>query len=285
VSRVIVDAHHHLWDPARAIYPWMAGLGPTIERRYGPEDLAPLLAATDVERTLLVQTRASIDETREFLATAAGSEFIDGVIGWIDLTDRGAGEMLDALRAGAGGERLVGIRHQVHDEPDPEWLLRRDVRRGLRAVADAGLPFDLLVRPRELPAALATAEAMPELRFVIDHLGKPPIRAGELEPWASLIAPFGSLDNAWCKLSGLVTEADPERWSVADLQPFVEHALDVFGAGRLIFGSDWPVCLLAASYDEVIGAARSVTAQVSESERGRLFGATATRVYGLDRGR
>lgn len=278
----IVDAHHHLWDPARATYPWMAGLGPTIERRYGPEDLAPLLAAAGVERTVLVQTRSSIAETREFLATAAESEFIAGVVGWIDLTDPAAADTLAALRAGAGGGRLAGIRHQVHDEPDAEWLLRPDVRRGLRAVADAGLPYDLLVRVRELPAALAIAQAMPELRLVIDHLAKPPIRAGQLEPWASLIGSFAGLDNVWCKLSGLVTEADPDRWTVADLRPFVEHALGVFGPQRLIFGSDWPVCLLAASYAEVMEAARSLTEQLGESEQGWLFGATAARVYGLD---
>ncbi len=189
--------------------------------------------------------------------------------------------MIAALRAGTGGERLVGIRHQVHDEVDPGWLLREDVRNGLQAVARAGLTFDLLVRPRELPAALATVRALPGLRFVIDHLAKPPIASGELEPWASLLAPFGALPNVSCKLSGMATEADPERWAVDDLRAFAAHALEVFGPERVMFGSDWPVCLLAAAYHRVVDAARQLTAGLTEAERQEVFGGTATAIYGL----
>jgi L-fuconolactonase len=274
-----VDAHHHLLDPARAEYPWMTPELAAIDRRFGPEDLAPELARAGVDRTILVQTRSSVEETREFLATAATTPFIAGVIGWVDLTDRAVAGSIDGLRSRQGGDRLVGIRHQVHDEPDPEWLLRRDVRDGLRVVEAASLTYDLLVRPRELPAALTVARAQPALRFVIDHLGKPPIGTGDLDLWSSRLRPFKGLDNVWCKLSGLVTEADWRAWRIADLAPSVEIALEIFGQSRLIFGSDWPVCLLAATYGEVVAAARELTAGLSDGERAAIFGGAADRAY------
>lgn len=279
--RLVVDAHHHLLDPARFDYPWLTPELAAIDRRFGPGDLAPELAAAGIDRTILVQTIGNLDETREFLATAAAVPFIGGVIGWVDLTDRGVSGSLDALRGGPGGEWLVGIRHQVHDEPDPDWLLRPDVRRGLAAIEAAGLTYDLLVRPRELPAALIVAREMAGLRFVIDHLAKPPIRSGDLEPWASLLRPFGELPNVSCKLSGLVTEAEPGMWQVDDLAPYVEIALETFGPRRILFGSDWPVCLLAASYTDVAGAARDLTADLTSTERAAVFGGAAEAVYRL----
>lgn len=278
----LVDAHHHFWDPARADYPWLTPDLAAIDRAFGPDDLAALLEASGIGRTVVVQARASLDETRELLATAAGSAFVAGVVGWVDLTDPEVAWRLEGLRGAPGGERLVGVRHQVHDEPDPEWLLRADVRFGLRAVAEAGLAYDLLVRPRELPAALEVVRALPELRFVIDHLAKPPIREGALEPWASLIRGFGPLENAVCKTSGLVTEADWHDWQTDDFRPYVDHALEVFTPARLMFGSDWPVCLLAASYERVVEAARTLTAALSDAERQLVFGSTASRVYRLD---
>jgi L-fuconolactonase len=279
----VVDAHHHLWDPARFDYPWLTDDLATIRRRFGPEDLAPLVERAGVDRTVLVQTISSLDETREFLATAAATDYIAGVVGWVDLTDVAVGDTIAALAAGEGGSRLVGIRHQVHDEPDPDWLLRSDVSRGIAAVGAGGLAYDLLVRPRELPAALATARAHPDVSFVIDHLAKPPIKSGELEPWLSLLRPFGTLDNVTCKLSGLVTEADWGSWRPEDLEPFVDAAIEIFGPDRLMFGSDWPVCLLAATYDEVVEAARAATAGLSGDEHDQVFGETARRVYGIDR--
>jgi L-fuconolactonase len=279
----VVDAHHHLWDPARFDYPWLTDDLATIRRRFGPEDLAPLVERAGVDRTVLVQTISSLDETREFLATAAATDYIAGVVGWVDLTDVAVAETLAGLASGEGGSRLVGIRHQVHDESDPDWLLRADVNRGIAAVGSAGLVYDLLVRPRELPAALATVRAHPDVAFVIDHLAKPPINSGVLEPWLSPLRPFGTLDNVTCKLSGLVTEADWGSWRLADLQPFVDAAIEIFGPDRLMFGSDWPVCLMAATYEEVVGAARSATVGLSEDERDQVFGGTAHRVYGLDR--
>jgi L-fuconolactonase len=278
---VIVDAHHHFWDPSRADYPWMTGAYEPVRRPFGPGDLAPLLASNGIDATVLVQTRSSVDETREFLVTAGETPFVRGVVGWVDLTDDRVADMIAGLRAGRGGDRLVAIRHQVHDEPDPDWLRRDDVRRGIAAVGEAGLAYDLLVRTRELPAALEVARALPDVRFVIDHIAKPPIRAGELEPWADRLAAFAGLHHVACKVSGMVTEADWDRWQPEDLAPYVEHVLAVFGPGRLLFGSDWPVCLLAASYDAVIGVARELLGGLSASERGAVFGETAAAVYGL----
>ena len=283
-DHVIVDAHHHFWDPRTADYPWLTDELAAIRRPFGPDDLAPLLKATGVDRTVLVQTRSSVDETRDFLAIAAATPFVAGVVGWVDLTADDVGGTIGALRAGPGGDRLVGIRHQVHDEADPDWLLRTDVRRGIAEVGRAGLAYDLLVRPRELPSALETVRALPNVRFVIDHLAKPDIATGELEPWAGRLAPFGELANAWCKVSGMVTEADSATWRTEDVTPFVEHAVDVFGSERLLFGSDWPVCLLAASYDRVHELARETLAELSESEREGVFGANAAEVYRLGTG-
>jgi L-fuconolactonase len=278
---MIVDAHHHFWDPTTADYPWMTDDLARIRRRFGPEDLAPLLAGTGVDSTILVQTRSSEIETVEFLATAADTPFIAGVIGWADLADPNVGETLARIRSAFGGDRLVAIRHQVHDEPDPDWLRRPDVRRGIAAVGEAGLAFDLLVRPRELPAALDTVRALPDMPFVVDHLAKPPIRDGAVEPWASLIRPLAGEGNVSCKLSGMVTEADWERWTPANLAPFFDIALEAFGPSRLIFGSDWPVCLLAASYPEVLDAARTLTDGLTADERKAVFGGNAIEVYRL----
>jgi L-fuconolactonase len=278
---VIVDAHHHVWDPATADYPWLTDELAAIRRRFTPDDLAPELAATGVDATVLVQTRASREETTEFLALAAATPFIRGVVGWVDLTDPGVAEVIEALRASPGGNRLVGIRHQVHDEPDPDWLVRDDVVRGIAAVGAAGLTYDLLVRARELPAALELARRLPAVRFVIDHLAKPPIATGPPEPWRGRIAAFAELQHVSCKVSGLVTEAAWSTWTAADLQPYVDHAIDVFGPDRLIFGSDWPVCLLAASYEVVVEAALTTLGALDVLEQAAVMGTNATRVYGL----
>jgi L-fuconolactonase len=282
MSGQVIDAHHHFWDPARAEYPWLTDELAAIRRSFGPEDLTPLLAGTGVDRTVLVQTISSIEETQEFIATAAANDFIAGVVGWVDLTDPAIDDVIASLRNAPGGSLLVGIRHQVHDEPDPAWLLRPDVDRGITAVGRAGLAYDLLVRPRELPAALACVRAHPEIAFVIDHLAKPPIRSGELEPWLSDIRPFGELANAAAKVSGLVTEADWRDWRLRDIQPYVDEAVRIFDHGRLMFGSDWPVCLLAAPYQVVVEAARSLTIGFSDDERDEFFAGTARRIYGLD---
>jgi len=278
----VVDAHHHLWDPGRREYPWMGDELAPIRRPFGPEDLRPLLRANGVDRTVLVQTVSSLDETREFLATAATSGFIAGVVGWADLTDPSIDKTLERLKDGPGGRLLVGIRHQVHDEPDPRWLQRDDVMRGIRAVGDAGLVYDFLVRTRELPAALSVARLLPEIRFVIDHMAKPRIGAGSRDlDWEQAMAPFSDLPNVSCKISGLVTEADWDRWTDDDLAPYIRRAAGWFGPGRCMFGSDWPVCLLAASYEQVVRAARYALGDLDASEIDGVFGGNAVRVYGL----
>jgi L-fuconolactonase len=276
-----VDAHHHFWDPATADYPWMTDELAAIRRPFGPDDLRPLLAATGVDRTVLVQTRSSVEETEAFLATTLAAPFVAGVVGWVDLTDPAVAEAIAQLRGVPGGERLVAIRHQVHDEPDPDWLRRPDVRRGMDHVAAAGLAYDLLLRTRELPAGLDVARAMPDVRFVVDHIAKPPIAIGELEPWASLMRSLGELPNVACKLSGMVTEADWAAWSIDDLRPYADVVLESFGPSRLLFGSDWPVCLLAADYATVVATARELVAGLSAQEQALVLGGTAERVYGL----
>jgi len=279
----LIDAHHHFWDPQAADYAWLNGAFDGIRRRFGPEDLLPDLAATGVDGTVLVQTRSELDETRTFLGTAARTPLIRGVVGWLDLTDPAISDTIAELRTCPGGERLVGIRHQAHDEADPNWLLRPDVERGIGAVGRAGLVYELLVRARELPAAVALVRRLPDVRFVVDHLAKPPIAEARRQPWASLLAELGPFDNVSAKLSGLVTEADWSSWTVSDLQPYVDAALEVFGPARIMFGSDWPVCLLAASYAAVLDAARTLTCRLSSAERAAIFGGTAEEVYGLVR--
>lgn len=281
MSGLVIDAHHHVWDPVRADYPWMTVAMAPIVRRFGPDDLEPSLLAAGVDGTVLVQARQDLAESRDLLAVAGATPFILGVVAWLDLTAPDVAETITSLRDQPGGDRLVGIRHQVHDEPDPRWLSRNDVRRGLEAVMSADLVYDLLIRPREFPAALSVVRDLPGLRFVIDHLGKPSIREGTMEPWASALRPFGELPNAWCKVSGLVTEADWATWRVSELVPYVDVALETFGPGRLLFGSDWPVCLLAASYEDVVNAVRASCATLGPTEQAAIFGRTASHVYGL----
>ena len=276
---ITVDAHQHFWDPTRASYPWLTEELEAIRRPFGPEDLRPLLAANGIDRTILVQTRSSEEETREFLATAAANDFVAGVVGWVDLTAGDLGERIAELRAAEGGAKLVGIRHQVQDEADPEWLLRPDVQRGITAVGRAGLVYELLVRIRELPAARATVEAHPEVRFVIDHLAKPPIASGVLDEWSERLSPLAGAPNVMCKLSGMVTEADWRRWSARDLEPYVRRVVEWFGPARCLFGSDWPVCLLAASYAKVVATCRSLIADLGPAERERILGGNAVALY------
>jgi L-fuconolactonase len=255
-----------------------AALDP-IRRPYTVDDLRAVTKAAGVHATVLVQTVSSAEETAEFLSIAAAEPVVAGVVGWVDLA---APDVADRLAAFEGP--LVGIRHQVENEPDDEWLLRPEVVAGLSAVASAGLAYDLLVRAPQLPAAASLAARLPELRLVLDHAAKPPIAAGEWEPWASGVAALAARENVVCKLSGLVTEADWTGWEVGHLRRYVDHVLDVFGPGRLLFGSDWPVCELAASYEVVVDAAIALTGSLSDAERLAVFEHNARTVYGLDAG-
>jgi L-fucono-1,5-lactonase len=275
---VRIDAHVHFWNrPELERYDWMGPEMDAIRRPFGPDDLCDHLQRHRFDRAVLVQTRSSLDETRAYLELAGATAFIGGVVGWVDLTESGVGETIAALRDGPGGRYLVGLRHQVHDEADPDWLRRDTVRRGLRALGGADLTYDLLVRTRELPAALDTVRAQPELRFVVDHIAKPAIAAGELEPWATRMAELARFEHVSCKLSGLVTEADWSSWQPEDIAPYTSRVSDWFGEERLIFGSDWPICTLAASYDAVVELAEQVMGRPSD----RVFGGNAEHFYRL----
>jgi L-fuconolactonase len=280
-----IDAHHHLWDLSARPQEWLdeSELKP-IRRDFGLADLREVTGAAGVDATVLVQVLPDVEETAEFLALAGESELVAGVVGWVDLTAPDVAEQLDRLRRGPGGERLVGIRHLVQAEPDPDWLTRPDVVAGLHAVRDAGLVYDLLTWPHQLTAALEVVRALPDLVFVLDHLSKPDIAGRLVEPWATRLSELAAEPNVVAKVSGLVTEADWSRWTVADLRPYVDIALEAFGPDRLMVGSDWPVCLLAADYERVFATAAELLDGCSAAERDLVSGGTAARVYGLGTG-
>ena len=254
---------------------------PALHRSFLEEDLAPQLVKSGVDATVLVQTVNESLETSELLALAETSDFIRGVVGWVDLTSGEVGDEIETLLGLPGGRRLVGVRHLVQDEVDPRWLCRPDVHEGLRRLGTAGLSFDLLVRPHQLDAAIDAVRSLPEVRFVLDHCGKPPIASGEIESWRTQMIELARFDNVAVKLSGLVTEATVTRWRVDDIRPYAEVVLSCFGARRVMFGSDWPVCLLAATYPEVIDLARTLSVGLSPGEIDWVFGGTARTWYGL----
>ncbi|MGD8486462.1 MAG: amidohydrolase family protein [Chloroflexota bacterium] len=284
LSRPVIDAHHHFWDPAVREYPALAGARAPLRRRFGPDDLRPELELEGMTGTVLMQALPQVEETVDLLATATTVPFVDGVVGWVDLTAPDVSERIAALRSGPGGELLVGVRHPVCDEADPRWLCRDDVRRGLEAVAAAGLAFDLHLRTRELPAAHETCAALPQLRFVLDHLASPPIASGDLSAWGSALLVLAERPNVSAKLSGLVTEADWRTWSIDDLRHPVELAVDAFGPHRLMIGSDWPTCLLAGAYVDAIDPMRYLLADLPEHQQDEVRGGTAVHVYGLGGG-
>ncbi|WP_213453458.1 amidohydrolase family protein [Rhizomonospora bruguierae] len=280
---MIIDAHHHLWRPERG-YRWLdePGLAP-IRRPFTPEDLRAELATAGVDGTVLVEGgRCHPDEVAEFLGYAADTEPILGVVAWIDVAGGGVPATVARYRRLRGGDLLVGVRSQVQGEPDPDYLDRPEVRRGLAQIGAAGLVFDLVIRADQLPSAARAARAVPGLRFALDHLGKPRIDEGAagLRRWRDGFAALAANGNVTCKLSGMVTEAGP-GWTVDALRPFVAVAVEEFGVGRLMFGSDWPVCLLVADYAGVCTALREALPRLPEAGRREIFAGTAVRTYGL----
>jgi L-fuconolactonase len=277
-----IDAHHHVWDPATADYPWMTDALAVIRRKFDTADLRAVIAPAGVTGTVLVQTRSSYAESVEFLALADATDVILGVVAWVDLTSPGVDADIRALMEGPGGRYLVGIRHQVHDEPDPDWLLRDDVARGLGAVHAHGLAYDLLLRPRELPAAISAVQRMPQMRWVLDHIAKPEIATGGWEPWATDIAALAAASpNCSVKLSGMATEADWNAWTADDLAPYVRHVLACFGPERAMIGSDWPVCLLAAPYGHVMDTARQLISHLTPDQQEAILWRNAAAAYRL----
>ncbi|MGH8890219.1 MAG: amidohydrolase family protein [Acidothermaceae bacterium] len=282
-NRLIVDAHQHLWEMAEHPQTWMnPDTDAAINRDFVVDDLRAAAATVELAATVVVQSVNDRDETTHLLARAeAASDLIAGVVGWADLTASDLDDLLSHWRAEPGGHRLAGLRHLVQNEPDAGWLDRPDVRRGLRCLARHDIAFDLLVDDVHLPAAVRVASDLPETHFVLDHLGKPPLRSGDLAQWTARMRELGGLPNVWAKVSGLVTEAAPGNRSAAQLQPVVDVALDEFGPSRLMFGSDWPVCLLAASYGEVVSTAQQLLMSLSEPEQRQVFADNAIAFYRL----
>lgn len=274
-----IDAHHHVWDLEVRDQAWTRDL-PGIRRSFSFDDLQPHMDDHEIAGTVVVQTVAVAEETPELLALASATPEILGVVGWVDLTASNVADRLAELRERPGGDLLVGIRHLVQSEPDPEWLLRDDVLRGLTAVADAGLVYDLLVRQPQLQAAVGAVERVPGGHWVLDHVGKPVIDPAAFDEWAGHVADLARHDSVACKLSGLVTELAPDQ-PIDAVLPWAANVVDVFGAARTMFGSDWPVCLLRSPYGEVIDLADRVLAGLDDTGRADVWGGTAARVYGL----
>ncbi|MCA2215502.1 amidohydrolase family protein [Jidongwangia harbinensis] len=278
----VIDAHHHLWDRGRHPQPWIDPVRmAAIDADFGPGDLAAQAGPSGVRGTVAVQTIHSEAETVDLLSTAARSDLIKGVVGWVDLTAPDVADRIGRLRTGPGGDRLVGVRHLVQSEPDPAFLERADIRRGIAAVADAGLAFDLVIRHHQLPAATDLAAGLPQARFVLDHLGKPPLAGQDLRGWAGHLRALAALPNVSAKVSGLVTEANWSSWQPADLAVAVSHALETFGPDRLMFGSDWPVCLLAAGYHDWVRTLHELLTGCHQEQQDLIWGQTALRVYRL----
>ncbi|MCL7378329.1 amidohydrolase [Streptomyces sp. 35G-GA-8] len=273
-----IDAHHHLWDLAVRDQPWTRDL-PALRRSFTAAELRPALDRNAIDATVVVQTIAVPEETPELLALATEDPHVRAVVGWTSLTDPGITDRLAELCERPGGSALVGIRHGIQDEADPDWAARPEVRRGIEAVGAAGLVYDLLIRPDQLAAAVRTVRALPDVRFVLDHAGNPVVGAGELEAWSKLLTELADSPNVAVKLSGLVTRtADAPA---DELRPYTDLLLAVIGPDRLMYGSDWPVCLLAAGYDDVLTLAETLTGPLSTEEREAVFGTTAARWYGI----
>ena len=275
-----IDAHQHYWHPARADYGWMPPDDPVLSRPYRPADLAPSLAAHGIERTVLVQAAPTVEETAYLLGIADADSRVAGVVGWIDFERPSERATLERL---ATHPKLVGLRPMIQNIPDDTWMLRGDLAWAYEAMAELDLTFDALGFPRHLKPFHALLTRHPRLRVVIDHAMKPRIRDHSPERyrhWADGMTALARDTGAFCKLSGLVTEAGP-GWTVETLRPYAEHLMEAFGPGRVLWGSDWPVCLRAATYDAWHEAAEALTAALSEDERAAVFGATAARAYCL----
>ena len=270
-----LDAHQHFWSYDAAQYPWIPQ-GSALHRNWLPGDLAPLLAAAGLDGCIAVQARQTAEESRWLLELAEHHAIIKGVVGWVDLRAARVGEELAVL---ARHPRFVGVRHVVQDEPDDDFMLGADFLRGIGALRAHQLTYDILIVPRQLPAAIALAKRFPKQPFVLDHIAKPGIKAGTLSPWREQIRELAKAPNVLCKVSGMVTEADAKAWKAADFRPYLDVVFEAFGEDRLMFGSDWPVCLLAAEYAQVFALVRDYIAPLSVEAQAKMFGGNAARFY------
>ncbi len=274
-----VDSHHHFWELSRFHYGWMPPGDSVLKKDYLPDDMRPLLERNGIDKTVLVQAHESLDEANWLLGLADSNDFIAGVVAWVDLVAPNVGHVLDELMK---RPKLVGVRHGVEHDPDQSWLTRDASIRGLKELAKRGIRYDALTRPHQLEQVPPLADEIPDLRMVIDHISKPPIASGEVSPWDQDIARVAEIPGVYCKVSGMVTEADHAAWKPDDLKPYVQRVIEVFGLDRLMFGSDWPVCLLASSYDDVVSAALESVGVISAEDRAKLMGGNAIAFYGLD---
>jgi L-fuconolactonase len=273
-----IDAHQHFWiyDPRE--YQWIDETMTPLRRDFLPANLQDELEQEGFQGSVAVQARQSLQETRWLLELAAQSPFILGVVGWVELRSPQAGAHLKQL---AQNPKLVGIRHIVQSEPDDRFLLQPDFLRGISLLAEFDLTYDILIYPKHLTVAAEFVRRFPEQRFVLDHLAKPEIKSGTINVWKKGIAELAAYPNVYCKLSGLVTEADWNRWKPEDMRPYLDVAFEYFGANRLMIGSDWPVCTLAGSYSRVLGLVKDYLREHSELEREAILGGNAKRFWRL----
>jgi len=273
---VRIDAHQHFWHFDPVHHGWMSEAMGVLKRDYLPADLEPQLRAAGFDGTVAVQARQIVGETEFLLQLADAHPFILGVVGWVDLRHP---EVALSLARYAAHPKLVGVRHVVHDEPDDDFLLRDDVRRGIGHLREFGLTYDLLLFPKHLPRAVRLAEEFPDQPFILDHIAKPFIRDGVIDPWADDLRRLAALPNVTCKLSGMVTEADWEAWTPEHLRPYLDIVVDAFGPDRLMIGSDWPVCTLAADYARTMSAVIDYVRGLGPAAAEAILGGTAARVY------
>jgi L-fuconolactonase len=274
-----LDSHQHFWSYSEAEYDWIDERMARIRRDFSPQDLEPILRRNGFDGSIAVQVRQSLEETEYLLGLSDRHDFIKGVVGWVDLRSPSARRDLERF---SEHPRFCGVRHIVQAEPDDRFLLREDFLEGVGILRDLDLTYDILVYHRHLPAVVEFVERFPEHRLVLDHVGKPAIVKAELEPWASAIRKLGKRENLYCKVSGMVTEADWRGWKKSDFTLYLEIVLESFGSGRLLFGSDWPVATLAASYEEVAEIVDDFLSPLSPADRDAVFGANAARFYGLE---
>jgi L-fuconolactonase len=276
----IIDAHQHFWDRANPFeYAWLDTPEKSpIQQDHQPEDLEPLLRANGVDATICVQTQHNLEENHWALRLAEQHPFIAGVVGWVDLASPHCEQQLLEFK---NHPKFVGIRHITQDEPDDDFIVRPEIIRGLKVLEKYRVPFDLLFYVKHLKHVGALARQLPELPMVIDHLGKPNIRGRQFMEWERAFSEASQFPNVFCKLSGLITEADWRHWSFNDLVPYVQAALKAFGPDRCMFGSDWPVCKLAGSYREVIAGLRKALGPLEQQTTAAIFGGTADRFYRL----
>lgn len=274
----IIDAHHHLWQYDPDLYGWIGPEMRVLKQDFTVDMLRDEMEGVGADASIAVQARQDAAETEWLLDVAQETPEIIGVIGWTDLC---APDVDDALGRLASKPALVGIRHVLQDEPDDSFMLRNDFNRGVARLRDNGLAYDILIYERHLPMATAFVDSHPDQLFVLDHVAKPSIKKGEMHRWRSGITELAEREHCYCKLSGLITEADWAGWTEVQLRPFLDAVLDAFGPERLMFGSDWPVCLLAGDYAAWYHLLREFASELSSTEQERIFGGTAAEAYGL----